>query len=416
MNTFTTKTLRGAAVVALLAAGVMPMQAQTTITSNDYELKSINKRFSYTGRPQLLFSKDYNENKRTVQIYDDNLELLKEFTCTPGEDKRKIITEERLVIPGEYDDIVVNEWPVQIDGGLDEMITFATNMGLDSHTKQGNVHTFMPSELPEGEGTSYTKLVYTEGTTEYTEYHIQRIQKYSDWQVTDERTEIYYRFEDLYLHNFDNDIVAEAQYYGDGFFTQTMFNTDDKYEYLVPVYELSTTTGDIRDLDWAWRPDNEQISIKREVSYYSEQTATNVVSEDGNVIHTFPGEVDRVVVIGGKTYAVALNYAASDYELTFYEINPTSSSVKAVRTSGVKISPRALRRSESVTIETGETDAEVSREVVVTSADGRVIDRRTIPAGITGTQISTARMASGLYNFTVYANGKRLDNGKIIVR
>lgn len=402
--------------MALLAAGVMPMQAQTTITSKDWEPTSISKRFSYTGRPQLLFSKDYNENKKTVQIYDENLELLKEFTCTLGESKRKVITEERLVIPGEYDDIVVNEWTAQIDGGLDEMITLATNFGLDSHTKQGNVHTFMPSELPEGEGGDYTKLVYTEGTTEYTEYHIQRFQKYSDWQVTDERTEIYYEFESPYLHNFDNDIVAEAPYYDNGFFTQTMFNTDDKYEYLVPVYELSTTASYIDDQNWAWRPNNEQISIKRKVMYDSEQTATNVVSEDGNVIHTFPGTVDRVVVIGGKTYAVVLKYAVNDIEQTFYEINPTSSSVKAVRTSGVKISPRALRRSESVTIETGETDAKVSREVVVTSADGRVIDRRTIPAGITGTQISTARMASGLYNFTVYANGKRLDNGKIIVR
>lgn len=416
MNTFKTKTLRGAAIVAFLATGIMPTQAQTTITSNDWELTNISKAFSYTGRPQLLYSTAFNENKETVQVYDENLEPLKEFTCTLAECKNKIVTEERLVIPGEYDDIVMGEWTAQVDGGLVGMIDRANQEGCTSHTTQGNVHTFMPSELPEGEGAAYRKLVYTEGATEYTIYDIQRFPKYSDWQVTDERMDNYYYYGSPYLYNFDNDIAADAPYYRYGFFTQTMFNTDDKYEYLVPVYELSTTSDDIYELNWAWRPNNEQILIKREVRYGSNLTATNVVTDDGNVIYTFPGQVRHIVIMGGKTYAVVIKYTESNTEQTFYEIDPTSSSVKAVRTSDVKISPRALRRSENVTIETGETDAKVSREVVVTSADGRVIDRRTIPAGVTSTQISTGRMASGLYNFTVYAKGKRLENGKIIVR
>lgn len=55
-------------------------------------------------------------------------------------------------------------------------------------------------------------------------------------------------------------------------------------------------------------------------------------------------------------------------------------------------------------------------QVVVTAMDGRVVTRVAIPSGETTTRINTSRMGGGVYNFTVVADGKKLENGKIIIR
>lgn len=62
-------------------------------------------------------------------------------------------------------------------------------------------------------------------------YHIIRYPKYSDWQVTDEQTvENSYHIPTPFIYNCDADIVTGDTRF---FFTQTMFNNDDKYEYIV---------------------------------------------------------------------------------------------------------------------------------------------------------------------------------------
>lgn len=75
-----------------------------------------------------------------------------------------------------------------------------------------------------------------------------------------------------------------------------------------------------------------------------------------------------------------------------------------------------MHRSEFVTVETGEELVDTPREVTVTSMDGRVIERTSIPAGERNIQIGTSRMTSGIYNLTIFANGQRIENCKIIVK
>lgn len=65
-----------------------------------------------------------------------------------SEYKTKVVTEERLVIPGEYTE-TEEHWDSGTVTGLDEVVELARGWGFESHIKKGSVHTFLPVELPE---------------------------------------------------------------------------------------------------------------------------------------------------------------------------------------------------------------------------------------------------------------------------
>ncbi len=395
--------LKGMIVVALLTAGVMPADAD----SYTYHY-AISKKFSYTGKPQITV---VDEETNTATIYDENMNMVKKMSFKSPVSYDKTVIEERLIVPGEYEDVVVNEDNMSVENGLQSVGEIANSYGCESHTKQGNVHTYLPLELPT-EG-NYSKIVYTEGEAHCIRYEITRYPKYSDWQVTSERPSPYYKnYELFYLANYDADIVADDYTF---FLTQTMFNNDDKYEYILPVCEQGEA-GYTNEIDHVWHG-NEQIAVKREIHYGTRTVRYDVMSEDGNVVMSIPGNnIDDFFLYGGKLYAVVETENGEDGELSFYLIDSQTNSIQAVHSDLVKIFPRLAGRGSAITVETSGEAAGMRREVVVTTMDGRTVNRVTVPAGETTTRISTSRMAGGVYNFTVYGAGKKLENGKIVIR
>lgn len=270
-----------------------------------------------------------------------------------------------------------------------------------------------------------------EGAKKITVQAIRRRYVFSDWQATEER--LYYGSGfTYYVRDFDTDRLDSEW---SGYLTQTLFNTDDKYEYLLPVYEWGqprdtlyweTSWNGAYEQDYAYVYVNGSREYLKRRLYYSVPTSvtTRVMSDDGTVLHTIPGSVDDVFLLGGKTYLVAREVtevndygAATAYRITFYELGDTPNSIKAVRTEeSVKFYPRLARRNESVTIETDAATTGQAREVRITSIDGRLVDRVSLPVGETRAQVGTSRLNGGLYNFTVFANGKKVDNGKIVVK
>lgn len=395
------QTLKAAAVAVLLSTAI-PAQGQIEI--DGYDPYSIPKMFSYTGEPQLVFKESGENGSADIRIYNEKLENIKNLTIAGSKIPKRIVTEERQRIEGQYDEYVEDEY---IESGytLEEATELAERRGATSHTQNGDIHTFQPENKLEVIGAMYEKYVYNESTDELTTYRIQYRYKYGEWKMTDEREEYSYSaYQDFSISNYDDDFSFPKNHP----FSQTLFNTDEKYEYILPVYELSSEPDSyIRNFS-----DEFGVAIKRELYYNAKQTAVNVVSEDGNVLYTFSGSWIGGAVIGGKAYVMI----EGSGNTTYYEIDRQTSTVRKVMSENVRIYPRTARRSENITIETGTDIAGQKREVVVTSMDGRVIERCTIPTGVTSTQISTARMTGGVYNFTVYANGEKLENGKIIVR
>ncbi len=110
-----------------------------------------------------------------------------------------------------------------------------------------------------------------------------------------------------------------------------------------------------------------------------------------------------------------INYSTDEgYMRDLYRIDPTTSSVKRMENVQLAIRPNVVDRSSMVTVELDDTDT--ARELVVTGMDGRIVERRDIPAGERQIQVPAARMASGMYNFTIRKRGTVEKNGKVIVK
>ncbi len=52
----------------------------------------------------------------------------------------------------------------------------------------------------------------------------------------------------------------------------------------------------------------------------------------------------------------------------------------------------------------------------ITCVNGKLIERRTIPAGENTFKVNAAMMRSGMYNFTLQKKGEFVDNSKVIVK
>ena len=135
-----------------------------------------------------------------------------------------------------------------------------------------------------------------------------------------------YDLPDLYFINYDGDLA----YPDDGFiFTQTLFNTDEKFECLLPIY------GDTQEkVSSESDRDNDGEMDDRHINYYAPLKGLRVVSEEGTVLQTVEWEYDsntqylnvNIYKVNDKIYLGRSHYNG----YTFYRIDPTSSSIKKV--------------------------------------------------------------------------------------
>lgn len=397
-----------ATAVCLLTAGNV-MQAQIQLKN----LNIISSDFTNTKRPQIA---EIDNEESIVRIYDETFTLVKTINV-PKVISRRDCIEERTHIPGKYTEKVINE-NQHPAANLQEVVQIAANAGLETHTRNGNVHTFIPLniEIPGATNTvSYKKIIYTEDQSEFTILEIVRLPEYTDWKVIKEEDNGDY----LVPLGINATIVGEHIQEIIFILSQNVFNSDDKYEFLVPVYEMEESPN-INILEHIMLGD-EVFAIRRRAFYTGKQTGINVMNEDGQILFTMPfTHLERLLKVGGKYYLanpITTQYG-SFVEYNLYTIDLLTSSVKQTpaTTESIKFYPRMARRSDNITIETGRAATGTRLEVIITTANGRVVECHSIPAGETRTQISASHLSAGMYNFTVYANGQRVDNGKIIIR
>lgn len=206
--------------------------------------------------------------------------------------------------------------------------------------------------------------------------------------------------------------------------TQTLFNSDDKYEFIVPIY-------------------GGEVIYQRESNYrykYINYVATElkVISQSGEVLQTLSaGEGKffqtresglRIIAIGEKIYLlVGIGNLTADnnsdwYYRTdswrWYEICKETNSINFVRETraAMNIAPTIADRDAQITITLNEENSNVARELVVTGVNGQLVECRYIPAGVNSVQIPASMLRSGMYNFTLQQKGQVVDNGKVIVK
>ena len=180
------------------------------------------------------------------------------------------------------------------------------------------------------------------------------------------------------------------------YLTQTLFNDDEKFEYLI---EPGSGTP----------------------------TELKVVSEDGTVLQTlkYPAGVEvyrdeiDLFVVGSNKYlriGVSVDENGNEY-MNLYKINkdakdPSKVSI-ATAPMRVSVSPRMASRNQDINVV---AEGNGVREVIVTNAAGQVVYSTKVAAGENNVRISSRRLSSGLNVVSVKgADGKR-ENCKVIVK
>ena len=200
--------------------------------------------------------------------------------------------------------------------------------------------------------------------------------------------------------------------------TQTLFNDDDKYEYLIPELALFQRTEY-----------NRYNNIQNTYCEY-EAIGYKVVSEDGTVLSRIVLEEAKedgcdgyVMCLDDKKYLIleisednGYNY---NYQSYFYEIKSSANGTNIEKVRDIKgsmrVRPTVAGRNEEISI-TLDDDNNTARELIITSVNGKIVERRNIPAGENTVKVNAAMMRSGMYNFTLQKKGEIVDNSKVIVK
>ena len=133
-----------------------------------------------------------------------------------------------------------------------------------------------------------------------------------------------YEFTGTYFDDYD-----ESCSRNDCHFTQTLFNNDEKFEYIVPYVDMSVeVVVSEQDYNNDGTPDHRTINrgaIK-----------LNIINEDGTVIASIDSDSPHQVAfkkMGGKIYAVTQTYDDTTNTTTynFYAIDKDASSVNIVK-------------------------------------------------------------------------------------
>lgn len=194
--------------------------------------------------------------------------------------------------------------------------------------------------------------------------------------------------------------------------TQTLFNTDAKYEYIRNKYTTysNRAEGDERDTD------GDGITDVRNLRSGYDRAGIEVVSEDGNIIASFDFSDFTLILWEGKRY-LGFHVDGDNPSFQIYEINPNGNSItRASSEAFMHILPAMPRKNTSVTVEFGEESVKGGGQLMITDMNGRTVYRNTVAPGETSVRVPLHRMTSGVYNVTLVNGGKKVESSKLIVR
>ena len=206
-----------------------------------------------------------------------------------------------------------------------------------------------------------------------------------------------------------NDFDDYSNYYiGESYLTQTVFNDDDKFEFI--------------------RFNFEDGEIENGTNYQGKHcSGFSIVQEDGTVLQSIrneriffyflpysltEGDI-AVVKLNGKFYLMIEEYIKNSKEETqkvLYLIEKGANSVKRVAAiPDINVRPRVAERNETITVELGEGSN--AREIQVVNAAGQMVKNIPVTKGQRQVTFSTEGMGRGM---NVVRGGK--NSCKIIVK
>lgn len=192
--------------------------------------------------------------------------------------------------------------------------------------------------------------------------------------------------------------------------SQSLFNNDDKWEYMIPEYgPMSVYSSDIINTT-----DNKDgtLTLQRRVLMKSEQTGFAVYNEDGTKLYHLRGTSQKGGIFfyldGDKAYYQSLE----DGYICIYEINKETGDIDLVEKVQAK-NDRKLGATRGIV--TVDIDAEqAGGEVVVSTTDGKVMASKKV--GIGQTQINDQPLPTGIYVVSLLKDGRVVESEKYLVQ
>lgn len=243
------------------------------------------------------------------------------------------------------------------------------------------------------------------------------------WKEAPEKSDVY-SFDVSALVSSYDDMVSHYDC-NNFYITQNLFNADKAYEYVVPICQQSVERTVETDLDG----DGEVDQI--DTWYGCVYPGFKIMQDNGNVLATvmfdegysFSGYNDLSFVhFENKNYIVAgvkktVGDGETEYASIFYAITPgDAASIKAVRTerTGLKATPEFARKNEMVVVDF--RGIENAKLLSVVNGNGQTVMQTPVANGQTSYRLNTSNLPAGLYVVKV-DNGKRMtESCKIVVR
>ena len=199
--------------------------------------------------------------------------------------------------------------------------------------------------------------------------------------------------------------------------TQTLFNDDEAWEYLVPVQEENSTIDGVRVDEVT----TEGIVLYRTVRKGMKTTAINVVSENGTVLASIPfsGELSKdylqVLLLEGTIFFQLGLYGnnSSEYYDYLYRYDKQGGDLDKVA---------AVRRSnrfatiEGDRLDVNLEDADANGNLLLTNSLGKVLHSEKVQRGKGSASINTSSLPEGIYNITLMQRGKVRKNQKMLIK
>lgn len=410
-------------LAAIIAATTITATAQEVVR-NSVELLFVPSTLTYTGKPAPV---GYDRKKHECTIFDTEFNVVKRFNDTFETSKSRSYTEITTVKPSGAIVDWERSWDINDDPEnnvattLNEMIEllsnyYPTNNWLGFTDYKGRTGCCSPDStsyfLSEWLGTSYprnyfciedghVKEIYVEYDPDFDQTTIDN----AEWTIEGDVSE----HEDIReLEGFDYDDFdannSVLRVYAK--FTQTLFNDDDKWEFIEPKYgAMEKSVGDY------WTSDRSEDGwiLRRRVEEKRPITGFDIKNEDGETIASINEvfSIDEVIKIGGNIYFAGY----SDGHYIVYKYDPKSTDIKEVSRSEAKMANIRIN-GRSIMVE---ADAKDVDEVELIDMGGRKMassDRK----GVGNLTINTPSAADGVYSVALKKRGRLVGAQKIILK
>ena len=427
--------------------------AQMVITSRmelgspyDYAL-SIPKEFSYDGKP--LITMYDNSDEKNLLIYDHNLNLVKQvdmtksfsfdYSLTYQDEVRHVNnvkevdkTQTSLNMPFEKwqsrqsmldPSFTPSALTIQVQENGDSVITYKSNYANYEYLY------FAYNSF----GVKYPKLYWLASKGNMYECKTNYEVEYSDWQVTNTYTQNKQKSLDrLRLCNINlNSGDGRANYYFIA--SQTLFNNDEDFEYIIPKFKLSKNSnvmGYSSEINTGYNSEAidtiQTVCTSEDSNFYL--IGFQIVSSEGNVIKDIDfdsgegvGSIDLdhayVITIGSNTYLAFDGYDSDNKQATlFYKINRTTSDIKKVKVASNSMFVSSTAQNHNAIVNINFTDENNGgSNIVVTSANGVNVKQVAVPSNQKSVQFSFTGNA-GVYCVSRIQKGKISEVKKVMIK